>query len=143
MKTPATLAGVFYMTERKITSALKNITSCKENGHRMEGLLRSYHLNLDLVRFILTSSAPHISLKDKKIKAVINELLAEMRTNQKLHAIINKKSIKSLKPWLTKMDIFFKKLKSGQPENLFVLQQETEKIFGILKISANKLLVKK
>src|SRR5204863_440347 len=54
-----------------------------------------------------------------------------------------KKTFKALKPWLAKMDVFFKALKTCQAYNTKPLQSETEKIFGILKISANKVIVKK
>ena len=37
------------------------------------------------------------------------------------------------------MDVYFKKLRFEEPGNTKQLQLETEKIFGILNISANKL----
>lgn len=77
------------------------------------------------------------------MKAIVAEFLEEVSTNEKLRTIINKKSIKTLKPWLLKMDGFFKNLKTHSPSGLESLQDETEKIYGILKISANKLFVKK
>lgn len=131
------------MTDRKITYALGRIKACKQNGYILEGLLKSYHLNVELINYILSSALPGHSLKDKKIKAIVHEFLEEIDHNPELKSIINKKSIKSLKPWLAKMDVFFKTLKIQQPGNIPELQQETEKIFGILKISANKLFVKK
>ena len=130
------------MTEKKITYALARIRSCKENGYHLEGLLKSYHLNIDLVKFILESSSPGHSFENKKIKAIVQEFLKESDANPTLKMIINKRSIKALKPWLLKMDLFFKNLKLQYPTNLSALQDETEKIFGILKISANKLFVK-
>ena len=131
------------MTEKKITYALARIKSCKENGYPLEGLLKSYHLNVDLIKFILSSASPGHSYENKKIKAIVSEFLEEIDTNPALKTIINKRSIKTLKPWLSKMDTFFKSLKLDYPKNIAGLQDETEKIFGILKISANKLFVKK
>jgi hypothetical protein len=131
------------MTERKIISSLNTIKACKQKGYLLEGLLKSYQLNTDLIKFILSSVSPGISLEGKKIKAVINEFLEEINSNERMKTIINKRSIKSLKPWITKMDLFFKELKLGRLPNPIALQDETEKIFGILKISANKLFVKK
>ena len=131
------------MTEKKINYALARIKSCKENGYPLEGLLKSYHLNIDLIKFILTSSSPDHSFENKKVKVIVQEFLKEAGANAKLKTIINKRSIKSLKPWLSKMDLFFKSLKIHYPSNMASLQDETEKIFGILKISANKLFVKK
>lgn len=131
------------MTEKKITYALARIKACKENGYALEGLIKSYHLNTDLVKFILASTSQEHSFENKKIKAIVHELLKEMDTNAALKTIINKRSIKTLKPWLSKMDTFLKNLRLAYPGNLAPLQDETEKIFGILKISANKLFVKK
>ena len=131
------------MTEKKITYTLNKIKACKKEGYHLEGLIRSYHLNVDLIKFILTSSSPGHSFENKKMKAIVAEFLEEVTTNEKLRTIINKKSIKTLKPWLTKMDGFFKSLKTHSPSGLESLQDETEKIYGILKISANKLFVKK
>jgi hypothetical protein len=143
IKTPAILAGVFvFMTEKKITYALNRIKTCKDNKYLLEALLRSYHLNVELLKFILESCSDEYSVKNQKVKVIIHEFLDEIDGNAKLKSIINKRSIKSVKPWMAKMDVFFKTLKLRQPSNIGALQQETEKIFGILKISTNKLFVK-
>jgi len=131
------------MTEKKITYALARIKACKQNGYPLEGLLKSYHLNVDLIKFVLVSASPGYSVENKKIKIIVNEFLKEIDTNATLKTIINKRSIKSLKPWLSKIDHFLKGLRLHYPSNFSALQDETEKIFGILKISANKLFVKK
>ena len=131
------------MTEKKITYTLARIKSSKENGFPMEAFLKSYHLNVDLVKFILKSAVPDYSFDNKKIKIILHDLLKELETNVTFKTIINKRSIKSLKPWLAKTDKFFKSLKLEYPKTIAPLQDETEKIFGILKISANKLFAKK
>ncbi len=105
----------------------------------MEALIKTYHLNIDLVKYILESCSEGYSTRGKKIKAVLHQFLEEVNVNPKLKAVLNKRNLKSLKPWLDKMDRFFKTLKMQAPSNLSALQQETEKIFGILNISANKL----
>lgn len=129
------------MTERKITSALTKIKSCKEKGCSLEALIRTYHLNLELLKYIVASGLPGYSFEQKKIKVVINEFLKELESNAGLKTIITKRSIKSLKPWLNKTDAFFKSIKLEYPKNILALQNESEKIFGILKISVNKLFV--
>lgn len=129
------------MTEKKITYALKRISTCKENKSLVEALLRSYHLNADLFRFILASVRPGAPAGEKKMKVLVNELLADMDKDPGIRMIINKRSLKALKTWLLKMDVFFKTLKLRFPANVTALQEETEKIYGLLKISANKLLV--
>lgn len=167
-ETPAILAGVFalyhyqffnfygnrnfaaatlfnyYMTERKILYALNRIKSCKEHGFALEALIKNYHLNLDIIKHILSSSIEDYSAKDKKIKMIVNELMEEISVNNKLKAILNKKNLKTVKPWLLKMEDFFRALKMTYPTptNLKALQSETEKIFGILNISVNKLFIK-
>lgn len=139
LKTPAILAGVFaYMTEKKITYAWNRISACKENGFLLEALLKNYHLNLDIIRYILSTYSDY-SVKDKKIKVVVHDFLEETTVNPKLKAILNKKNLKTLKPWLDKMDIFFKALKYRNPSTTKNLQLETEKIFAMLHISVNKL----
>jgi len=131
------------MTEKKITYALARIKSCKENGYPLEGLLKSYHLNVDLLKFILARTLPDYPFENKKVKVLVNDLLRATDTNPALKTIINKRSVKSLKPWLTKMDAFIRNLKVTYPSNMTSLQDETGKIFGILKISANKLFATK
>lgn len=130
------------MTERKITYALSRITSAKQNGYSLEALLKSYHLNVELVKFILSSTSKEHSFENKKIKIIVQEFIEEIEQDAELKTIIHKRSIKSLKLWLSKMDVFFKNLKLQQPKNISQLQDETEKIFGLLKISTNKLFVK-
>lgn len=85
---------------------------------------------------------PLRSLKDKKVKQLVQELLEHSNSDSGMKMIISKKSIKSLKPWLAKTEIFFKTLKLKQPSNIQSLQSETEKIFAILNISANKAFIK-
>jgi len=130
------------MTERKIVYALSRIKSCKEQGFYLEALIKNYHLNVDLIRFMLSNAISKYSTKDKKIKVIVQEFLKEIETNEKLKAILNKKNLKAVKPWLDNMDAFFKALKLQYPANLKTLQSDTEKVFGILNISANKLFVK-
>ena len=130
------------MTERKITLALNKIRSCKQQKYFIEALIRSYKLNVELIRYILAKASPQHSVDDKKIKVLVRIFLNEISLHPELKSIINKKSLKSLKPWLAKMDDFFKSLKMAEPAATETLLNETEKIFGILKISANKLLLK-
>jgi hypothetical protein len=130
------------MTERKITYALKKIASCKEQGYYLEALLKSYHLNVSLIKYMLASSDSGFSPKGNKIKTIVSQFVKEVTVNPALKSIITKRTLKIVRPWLVKMDDFFKKLKIAQPSHLSELLEETEKIFGILNISANKLLIK-
>lgn len=129
------------MTERKIAYAFSRIKASKENGFILEALLKNYHLNIDIIRYLLSSSVKDYPVKDKKIKSVVQDFMEEIPANAKLKTIINKRNLKVVKPWLQKMEAFFKALKSGQPANTKALQAETEKIFGILNISVNKFFV--
>lgn len=130
------------MTQRKITYALNKIKAAKKDGYHCEALIRSYQLNVDLMRFMLSTANPEHSGKDKKIKVLVKLFQEEIGLHPELKAIIHNKSLKSLKPWLLKMDQFFKATKLSHPFETNLLQHETEKIFGILNISANKLFVK-
>ena len=130
------------MTEKKITYALNRIKSSKEKGFLLEALLKTYHLNIDIIKHILLSANKDYSFKDKKIKLIVNEFLEEISINPALKSILNKKNLKVVKPWLNKMDDYFKALKLQAPSNTKALLAETEKIFGILNISATKLFVK-
>lgn len=131
------------MTEKKITYAWNRISACKENGFLMEALLKNYHLNLDIIRYVLSTYVSGYSFRDKKIREIVNDVIEETSVNPKLKSILNKKNLKVLKPWLFKMDTFFKALKHGRPVNTKALQQETEKIFALLNISVNKLFAQK
>ena len=127
------------MTERKIVYALNRINSCKEKGFLLEALLKNYHLNLNIIRYILGTCSESYSPRGKKIKEVFHQFLEETSTNPKLRSVLNKRNLKIVKPWLQKMDLFFKTLKMQQPSNVRILQQETEKITGLLNISFVKL----
>lgn len=130
------------MTERKIAYALNRIKLCKEQGFYLEALIKNYHLNVDLIKFMLSNAIPKYSAKDKKIKVIVREFLKEIESNAKLKAILNKKNLKTVKPWLDDMDAFFKILKLHYPSNIKSLQADTEKVFALLNISVNKLFVK-
>jgi hypothetical protein len=129
------------MTEKKVTYALNKIKSCKEKGFMMEALLRTYHLNVELIKYILSACSDDYLVKDKKVKAVFHKFMEEVSVNPKLKAVLNKRNVKVMKPWLEKMDLFFKVLKMKQPLHVKILQSEAEKIMAILNISAAKLFV--
>lgn len=129
------------MTEKKVAYALNKIKACKEKGFMMEALLRTYHLNVELIKYILSACSDDYLVKDKKAKAVFHRFLEEVPVNPKLKAVLNKKNVKVMKPWLDKMDVFFKTLKLKQPLNVKILLAEAEKIMAILNISAAKLFV--
>lgn len=131
------------MTENKINLTLRKIAQCKRTKYTLEALISSYHLNLDLVRFILLKTDPAFNLEAKKIKVIVKELQKEAAVNSALKSVINKQSIKSLKVWLGKMDVFFKTLKMQPTKNTHLLLTESEKICAILLISTKKLFVKK
>jgi hypothetical protein len=130
------------MTERKITFALKRIEACKKGGFFLEGLMKAYHLNLDLVKYILSSASETYSAKDKKLKQISKHFVHELSVNPNMKSLIQKNSFKAVKLWLEKMDVFLKTLRHKQPANVKALLLETEKIFGILNISVNKLFVR-
>lgn len=131
------------MTEKKVTAELKKIETASKKGFVLEALLANYHLNVDLLKLIYTRSGLSESADDKKIKAVINELSAEIDKNSKLKTVIAKKNLKVVKVWASKMDAFFKALKHKHPENTKSLFAETQKIFAVLNISAHKIFVQK
>ncbi len=131
------------MTEKKVTAELKKIETASKKGFVLEALLANYHLNVDLLKLIYTRSGLSESADDKKIKAVINELSAEIDKNSKLKTVIAKKNLKVVKVWASKMDAFFKVLKHKHPENTKSLFAETQKIFAVLNISAHKIFVQK
>ena len=108
----------------------------------MEALLRTYQLNVELIRYLHRSSGPSEELKDKKIKTLLKGFLHSLDSHPELRSIINKRSLKALKPWLVKMDDYFHQLKLGIFIHPKPLQSESEKILGILRISASKLFLK-
>ncbi len=129
------------MTQKKIQYVLNQIKICKENSFFIEAFIKSYHLNIELIKFILLKSKPNYQFKDKKIKNIINDFLNEITNDQKLKSIINKKNLKIVKPWLIKIDSYFKNLKLGAIINTKPLLSENEKVFGIINISATKLFI--
>lgn len=127
------------MTERKIRNALQRIDGCKKQNHYTEALIHTYHLNAQLLRFILSGCMPAVTAKDQKLKSLLNHLFEQADTNAVLRSIINKKSLKATRPWFLKMEAYFKQLKNKLPTGTRLLQQEGEKIAGLLSISALKL----
>jgi hypothetical protein len=133
--------GVFNltMTQRKTTIALKKIESNFNKGYVLESLLQNYHLNIDLLKLICTKSEVKDFDADKKLKSLVNELAKEIDENQKLKTIVSKKNLKIVKVWVVKMDVFFKTLKHKYPTNCKTLFLETQKVSGVLNISAHKI----
>ncbi|MBA2611645.1 MAG: hypothetical protein H0U95_06735 [Bacteroidetes bacterium] len=129
------------MTEKKVQASLKTIETSYKKGFILEALLANYHLNIDLLKFIYSKSAK--LAEDKKIKVIIAELSSEIEKNTKLKTLISKKNLKLVKVWASKMDDFFKVLKHKSPENTKSLFNETQKIFGVLNISAYKIFAHK
>lgn len=127
------------MTEKKVTYALNRIKASKDQGFVLEALLRTYHLNVELIKYILAACTDDYLVKDKKVKAVFHRFQEEVSVNPKLKSILNKRNLKTLKPWFDKIDVFFKSLKMRQPSNAKALQAESEKIMALLNISAAKL----
>ena len=130
------------MTQRKISNTLLKIKACQKAGCNVEALLTNYHLNLDIIRFILINTNKTYAFENKKLKVIIRDFYNEISVNENLKALINKRSFKLVKTWLEKMDLFFKNLKLSTPPNTKALFAESEKIFLVLNISANKLLVR-
>ncbi len=130
------------MTERKINLDLKKIDSAKKQGYWLEALLKNYHLNILLIRFLLKSGTKSPNQEAVKIKHLMTLFIEEVSVNPDLKTIINKKNLKFVKPWLTKMEDFFKSMKQGEIKQAKTLQMESEKVFAVLHISAAKLLLK-
>ena len=129
------------MTQRKILFALKKIDDATAKNFWLEALLNNYHLNVDLLKLIYSTSALTNTVEEKKLKLIITELCDEIDKNPALKTIIAKKNLKIVKVWTSKMDEFFKTLKHKQPSNTKLLFGETQKIFAILNISAHKIFV--
>ena len=127
------------MTQRKVLFALKKIELAKQHGFFTEALIKNYHLNLQLLKFIFSYCSTTKSIQDKKTKLLLVELTKELNTNPQLKAIISKKSLKNINPWVLKIDLFFKTLKLKEPANIKLLLAEGEQVLGILNISASKI----
>ena len=128
------------MTQRKITFALKKINTSKQQQNYTEALVRNYHLNLDLLKYIFSNCCATKTEHNKKASVLISELLRELDKNSHRRSLISKKSLKEIMPWALKMEAFFKFLKHKQPSNTKLLLNEGEKILAILNISANKII---
>lgn len=129
------------MTERKILLAFKKIQQCKEQAYYLEALLRIYHLNIEIIRFMNSTFSASALGKEIKVKHELQQLIEEVQARANLKSIVSKKNLKLLKPWLASMEVFFKTLKSQNPSNTKILLQQGEQLFGILKISASKILI--
>jgi hypothetical protein len=130
------------MTKRKIILSQKKIEKSKNQGYHTEALIKYYHLNVEVLKFISSKLNPGFSSKNLKAKTVLIALISEIK-KQPGSKLIAKKSLKALKPWLNKMDIYFKTLKVKNPLNTMNMIVESEKIFSLLYISFTKTLALK
>jgi hypothetical protein len=128
------------MTVRNITSALKRVEKFKNEGAHLQALIQGYHLNLQLIRYVLSHCREESELPVKKVKHLVKEFAKEYAASNDLKAVLSKSSFKTVKLWLDKMESFFKVLKIEQPRNVKALAQETMQILHMLNISANKLI---
>lgn len=129
------------MTEKKIKLILKDIEECKKDGHHLEALLINYHLNLDILKLIASKVCAQKPEEGSKAKHILECIIEGINSESRLKTTINKKNLKMLKPWLAKMDLFFKSLKLKRPTNSQTLLNEGEKIFAVLNLSATKIFV--
>jgi hypothetical protein len=127
------------MTQRKITFALKKINSSKQQGNYTEALIKNYHLNLNLIKYIFNNCSATKSTQNKKFRVLVEELIDELNANPHYKSIISKTSLKQILPWALKMEVFFKTLKLKQPSNTKILLHDSEHILAILTISVAKI----
>ncbi len=127
------------MTERKITSALKRVEKFKKEGAQLQALIEGYHLNLLLIKYILSGSGTGKQFEAKKVKHLLREFHRQYSTSDQVRGVLTKSSFKTVKLWLEKMDVFFKEIKIKQPQTTRALTLETMQILNMLNISANKM----
>lgn len=109
----------------------------------IEALLRSYHLNLELLCFIMHNARQDYQTEGKKPRQILKEMAREMDVNETLKGFINKKTFKLVKTWMSKMDDYYKTLRVSEPSNTKQLFHESQKIFSLLNISLIKLSARK
>lgn len=120
-------------------AAIARIEKSKADGYFVEALFKSYHLNLEVLRFLSSKISPATPVKDLKPKELLGHLIQQLENNSSAKSVISKKNLKAVKPWLVKMDAFFRSMKLKQPANTKAILAEGEKIFALLNISAAKL----
>jgi hypothetical protein len=130
------------MTGKKIQFAAKRIEKFKKSSAHIQALILQYHLNIDLIKHILTRYDKSSGENIKKVKLLLKEFSRLYSKNNDLRGILTKNNFKSVKLWMGKMDLFFKTLKMAPPTNTKSLLSETEKVFHILNISTTKTFVK-
>ncbi len=128
------------MTQRKISFALKKINESKQQQNFTEALVRNYHLNLELLKYIFSYCCATKSEHNKKISILISQLVNELDVKPQFKGVITKKSLKTIMPWALKMEAYYKFLKHKQPSNTKLLLNDGEHILAILNISANKII---
>jgi hypothetical protein len=126
------------MTTRKVNTAMNMVTSASDKGFYLEALLRTYHMNLSLMKHILASGSSGAATEGKKLKPFLKKFFKNHKRSEKLKSTISSQSVKSLQVWLEKTDTFFRTLKMRQPANTKQLLEESTRIAGMLSISLNK-----
>jgi hypothetical protein len=128
------------MNQSQIRKAVEKIEKCKRGGYLVEAQALAFHLNVQLVKFILSSRGKN-PVGNRKFKSLLGEFSKQLDTNHELQGIISKKNLKAIKPWQKKMDAWFKSLRTNKPVAGRSLLAETEKIFLLLNISATKVMI--
>ncbi|MCE3260017.1 MAG: hypothetical protein K0S12_1658 [Bacteroidetes bacterium] len=118
---------------------MRKIDHCKKKGFYLEALVNNYHLNVDILRLISDKYTKENEAEKIKAKRMLANLLNAVNDQPALKSTINRRNLKTVKPWFSKMDGFFKTIKVQPPSNTKTLLTEGEKIFAILQISATKI----
>jgi hypothetical protein len=128
------------MTTKKVLNTLQLVKQCKEQECFMEALIIAYQsctlLLKDIGKKVVTETGDPI----KKPKAILKVILQMADTDERLKKLLGKKSLKTLKPWYEKMDVFFDTIKQQNPRNTKTLLEEAEYALNILHITHQRVL---
>ena len=135
------MTGCFFIPMRThVKNSLKKIERTKSDGYPLEALIHKYILVVELLTFITQHILPKGTAPDIKPKTNVKLLLAELERSGIKKGPVQKKDLKALKTWLSKMDRFIKSLRYSRPGNITELILEGEKVLALINISAEKLM---
>ncbi len=126
------------MTNRIIVNNIRKIDLAKEQGFYLEALLRAYHVNVSLLKYILEQGSEKTTSENHKPGNLLKSLVKARKKNPGLKSLIGSQSLKSVRIWLDKSDKYFKTLKIRQPYNTKRLLDESTRICSMLNVSVSK-----
>jgi hypothetical protein len=117
------------MTTEGISQEQKVINAARKAGFDTEALVRTHHLNFQLLQGIVDVSGKKKSSRPPKYKRVVRAL---HKQGKSLKSITSPADLKSINAWADDFPLYLKNLRAGVPANTESLLTRSTKVTSIL-----------